>query len=116
VATVPEVLAQLNAALDGLSAALQSADPEAVLAAEVPLSVAAQGVAAIDPATMTPSPSLAVALFQTRLAVERCITLGRTSADLLAIVTGQSSYGPTGHRVPATPSRHTLIPEVTCRA
>ena len=114
--TVPDVLAQLNVALDGLSAALQSGDPEAVLAAEVPLSAAVQALTAIDPATVTPSPSLAVALLDVRFAVERCIRLGRTSADLLSIVTGQSSYGPTGRHVAAAPSGHTQAREVTCRA
>jgi hypothetical protein len=116
VTTVPDILVQLNVALDGLSAAMQSGDPEAVLAAEVPLSAAARAVAAIDPATVAPSASLAAALLEVRCAVERCIHLGRTSGDLLAIVTGQSSYGPTGRHVAGAPSRHTHAPEVTCRA
>ncbi len=93
----PDVLHRVNSALEGLAAALESGDPDAVLAAEVPLATAVSGLSAL-PATIetTPSPELALALLNTRLAVTRCLTLGRSSADLLAVVASAPGYGPAG--------------------
>jgi hypothetical protein len=97
VAAAPEVLHRVNSALDGLASALESGDPDAVLAAEVPLATAVTALASL-PAMIgaTSSPELALALLNTRLAVSRCLALGRSSSDLLAVVTSTPGYGPAG--------------------
>jgi len=104
VTTAPDVLLRLNAALDLLSAALESGDAGEVLAAEQPLASAVHALTAVDRSLVTPSPALGRLLLETRLAVERCRSLGESSSDLLSIVTRQATYGPRGRRVPARPA------------
>ena len=117
--TTPDVLPQLNAALDGLSLALQSGDPDAVLAAELPLAAAVHALAQLDRSSIVPSPALAVTLLETRRAVERCVRLGQTSADLLSILTNQVTYGPEGRRSGSASFGRGRVgprPELACQA
>jgi hypothetical protein len=107
VANASDILLRLNAALDGLSSALESGDAGEVLAAEVPLATAVESLTRLDLSGTGPAPELALALLNTRLAVDRCNALGQTGSDLLAIISGQTSYGRGGRSV--APQRSTTL-------
>ena len=92
----PDVLNRVHEALHGLAAALESGDPEAVLDAEVPLATAAAALSRLTPVSIPHTPAIARTLLNTRLAVDRCLTLGQASADLLAIVASGPGYDVAG--------------------
>jgi hypothetical protein len=100
---VTDPLFELQAALDGLAAALTSGDPDAVLAAEAPLAIAAARLTALDGRPDGTAAELRTRLQDIHRSVGRCRRLGGASADLLALFTA-TEYGPAG-RTRGTSSR-----------
>jgi hypothetical protein len=92
---VTDPLFELQAALDGLAAALTSGDPDAVLAAETPLAIATARLTALDGRPDGTAAELRARLQDIRRSVGRCRRLGAASADLLNLFTA-AEYGPAG--------------------
>ena len=93
-----DAIQQLQAALDSLASALESGQPDAVLAAELPLAAAVGSFSGLDKASLARDPETPSALLDLRLAVARCRAMARAASDLGTVVHGHASYGRTGAR------------------
>jgi hypothetical protein len=102
-----DAIERVHTALTGLARALESGQPDHVLAAEQPLAEAAGALATIDRAALKDPVHLRARLLETRLALQRCRSLGEASAELLERVhPTRSNYERDGQRrLPAVPSR-----------
>ncbi len=103
---------QIRIALDGLASALASGRPDAVLAAEAPLAAAVSALRALDPRALATDPATPQALLDVRLSMARCRALGRSAADLSAVMFPQAAYGPAGTR-PAMSIRTSTVTSLT---
>jgi len=94
-----DAIERVHAALTGLAKALESGQPDDVLAAERPLADATGTLATIDHASLTDPVHLRARLLETRLALERCRSLGDSSAHMLeAVHPDRNSYERGGQR------------------
>lgn len=95
-----DAVEQLSDALNGLASALESGEPDAVLAAEAPFERAVQSLASAVRARDARGPEAAklgpsVAAIRARLAA--CHRLGETASGLMtAMFTPQTAYGRKG--------------------
>src|SRR6185503_14184652 len=94
----PDAVARMRTALDELAAALESGEPDAVLAAEAPLATAVGAFSTIDRQALANDPRIGSALLEMRLTIARCRSLGRSAADLGAAMLPQTAYGLPGSR------------------
>jgi len=94
--TLREAVENVHTALTGLAKALETGDPEQVLAAEQPLAEAATALTGFDRATLTDAVNLRARLLAARLALERCRALGEASAELLDALYPNSGYERSG--------------------
>jgi hypothetical protein len=94
----PDAIQQLQAALDTLASALESGQPDAVLAAELPLAAAAGAFSGLDKANLARNPQAPSALLDLRLAVARCRAMARAASDLGTVVQGHAAYSRSGAR------------------
>jgi hypothetical protein len=92
----PDALTRLTVALEGLASALESGDPDQVLAAEAPLGTAVSALRGVELGSLARRDDARAAILQARLALARCRTLGHAAGRLTAIVTA-NGYGPSGH-------------------
>jgi hypothetical protein len=89
----------VHTALTGLAEALETGQPDRVLAAERPLADAAAALATVDRRAPADPSRLRARLLEARLALDRCRTLGQTSADLIsAMWPAETGYGASGQR------------------
>jgi len=95
---IEDAIEKVHAALTGLAKALETGDADTVLAAEQPLVEAATALTGIDRAVLTDAVHLRARLLETRLALERCRTLGDASADMLDALYPNSGYERSGGR------------------
>jgi hypothetical protein len=79
-----DALTDLQAALDALIAALVSGEPDAVLAAEPPLSMAVSRLDALKPDELLALPDMRTRLHDILFTIARGRRLGAASAELLA--------------------------------
>jgi len=90
---------RVHDALTGLAEALETGQPDRVLAAEQPLAQAAAALATVDRRAPADPARLRARLLEARLALDRCRALGRSSADLIGtILPAHTAYGPSGQR------------------
>jgi hypothetical protein len=102
---VTDPLAPLRAALTDLAAALADGDSEALLAVEAPIAEATARLQALDPASLPVGPQARADLAAIFHLIDRCRTLGASSAALLAHLT-PGEYGPAAAAGPLlTPGR-----------
>lgn len=97
----PDAIENLRSALNALADALAAGRPDDVLAAEAPLAVATADFAKTDFRQFVHDPIVRAALMDARLAMARCVALGRSAAELAAVLLPFSGYGPAGGRVTA---------------
>jgi hypothetical protein len=108
-----DALERVRTALTGLARALETGQPDLVLAAEQPLAEAAGALATADRPTLSDPVNLRARLLETRLALARCRTLGDASAGLIgAMYPDQISYGPSGQRQLRTAASPTVNSQV----
>ena len=102
-----DAIERVHKALTGLARALESGQPDEVLAAEQPLAEATGALATIDRGSLTDPIRLRARLLETRLALQRCRALGDASSELLErVYPTRSNYDRDGlRRLRATPSR-----------
>lgn len=105
--TEPDVLTRLTLALEGLAAALESGNADAVLAAEAPLGTAVSALKLVPPAEVIGHADARTRILNTRLALARCRTLGHAASRLTAIVTS-TGYGPSGRHQSQPPVATTM--------
>src|SRR5262245_21656376 len=95
-----DAIEKVHTALRGLERALESGQPDAVLAAEQPLAEATSALGAIERAAVTDPIGLRARLLEARLALQRCRALGEASGDLLETVyPTRSNYDREGQRL-----------------
>jgi hypothetical protein len=99
----PDAIENLRTALNALADALAAGRPDDVLAAEAPLAVATADFAKTDFRQFAHDPVVRAALMEARLALARCVALGKSAAELAAVMLPFSGYGPAGVRVAARP-------------
>lgn len=93
-----DALTRLTAALDGLATAMETGDPDAVLAAEAPVGTAVSALRGASLGALAERPNVRQAILDARLVLARCRSLGLASSRFTAIVTSDG-YGPSGrHR------------------
>ena len=108
-----DAVTRVHSALARLARALESGQPDQVLAAEPSLAEAAGGLGAIDTRQLSDPQTLRARLLETRLALERCRVLGDASADLIgAMYPSESSYGRAGRRQVRATSAPTVNSQV----
>jgi hypothetical protein len=95
VPTEADVLTRLTVALDGLAAAMESGDPDAVLAAEAPVGTAVSALRLVPVAELARRSDVRSKVLDAKLALARCRTLGHAATRMTAIVTS-TGYGPSG--------------------
>jgi hypothetical protein len=100
--TVPEALASLERALNGLLAALESGRSDAVLAAEGPLALAVRQLLDAASPTDVDRAHVRSALRAVRLSLARAQHLGAASAHYIQVVVPHASYGAHGQLVSET--------------
>lgn len=103
-----DALTRLTLALDGLASAMETGQPDAVLAAEAPLATAVSALRQADLRALAATPDARNTVLAVRLAVARCRTLGHASGMLAAVVGGQG-YGPSGQRLQPKAPAATVI-------
>src|SRR5262245_1407531 len=108
----PDAIENLRTALNALADALAAGRPDDVLAAEAPLAEATADFMKTDFRQFAHDPIVRAALMDARLAMARCVALGRSAAELAAVVLPFSAYGRAGGRV-ATPSRPQSVASTT---
>jgi hypothetical protein len=101
----PDVFDRVHDALTLLAEALESGRADRVLGAEPPVAAAAAALADAQRDSLVDDVRLRARLLETRLALERCRSLGETSRDLLTVMLpSQQAYGRAGRRAtPAAP-------------
>ncbi len=97
--TVPEALASLETALNGLLAALESGRADVVLAAEEPLAAAVRQLVETAGQPDFDRARVRTVLERVRLALARAQLLGAASAHYIQVVVPNASYGAQGHFV-----------------
>jgi hypothetical protein len=109
----PDALDRVNDELKRLAEALESGQPDRVLAVEQPLAEAASALADVGRVALGDEVRLRARLLETRLALDRCRSLGDASADLIgAMWPSETSYSRKGARSAPATGR----PSVTTRA
>jgi hypothetical protein len=100
--TLPDALTAVESALEGLSVAMSTGQPDAVLSAEEPLAEAVRHLLAAPPPGSEDDRDRAIAAIRAvRLALLKCQLLGRASAGLQHVVAPQSAYTTNGYGAPA---------------
>jgi len=100
--TLPDALTAVETALEGLSVALCTGQPDVVLSAEEPLADAVRRLIAAPPPESADDRARAYeGIRAVRIALLKCQLLGRSSAGLQQLMTPQSAYTPTGYGAPA---------------
>jgi len=108
-----DAVERVHTALTGLAEALETGQPDRVLAAERPLADAAAALAVADRRTPPDPARLRARLLQARLALDRCRALGQASGELIgALWPGQTGYGASGQRQTRAVSRPTVNSQV----
>jgi hypothetical protein len=97
-----DACAAVTSALEGLSAAMATGRPEAVLAAEEPLALAARQLQSCLSTPGIDRARASVAVRDVRMALQVCQALGRAAASLVELTAGtQQPYTASGRLAPS---------------